>query len=395
MLNPFKSVILEKLGVKSWINAANWTTTSGGSYLEQPVIEAMNEASSTFVDMYELLDKACDKVAELCKVDSAFITSGAGAGMALSTAACMTGKDFAKMLKLPNTEEMKNEVIIQSGEVPPYWQQYQMTGAKLRRVGLPFPKNPDSRYIEAAINDNTACIACVYSRNSSPRGSVPIIDCIQIAKKYDIPIQIDAAAVLPPVANLHKFSDMGADLTIFSGGKGIRGPNDTGLILGSGTRGKELIEAIRMQACPNTGFGRAFKVSKEQIVGLVTALELFVKKDEKLEYKKQMARLEKIKNFLSHLNNIDLEIVPNDEKYHEFPVMAHVPRLKLEWNEHKIGMKAEDLDLKLATKYPPIMLGSTILNPFTNKQIRYINPYLLRDNEVEIIAKRIIEIFSH
>ena len=299
-MHEFKSKVLDDLNVRSWINASNWTTTIGGSYLEQPVIDAMSEVSHTFVDMYELLDKACERVAEICNTDSAFITSGAGAGMALSTAACMTGKDLSKMLKLPNTEGMKNEVIIQTGEIPPYWQQYQMSGAKLVKIGLPFAKHPDPKLMEIAITEKTACIAKVYSRNSSPRGSISIMDCINIAHKFDLPIQIDAAAVLPPVANLHKFSDMGSDLTIFSGGKGIRGPNDTGLILGAGERGMELIEAIRMQACPNTGFGRAFKVSKEQIVGLVTALEIFVEKDENVEYNKQIELLE----YISRLCNL-------------------------------------------------------------------------------------------
>jgi len=212
--------------------------------------------------------------------------------------------------------------------------------------------------------------------------------------KFDLPIQIDAAAVLPPVANLHKFSDMGSDLTIFSGGKGIRGPNDTGLILGAGERGMELIEAIRMQACPNTGFGRAFKVSKEQIVGLVTALEIFVEKDENVEYNKQIELLEYISIHISSIPCISVEIVPNNEVYHEFPIMARVPRLKIEWDKNSARIDAKELDSRLAIGDPPIFLGSTILNPFTNKEIRYINPYLLRRSEAEIVAERLKEVFT-
>ena len=258
--------VYEQLGVKTMINASGNGTGIGGSIMRPEVMAAMEEAGRSFVRLPELLEKAGQRVAELVGVEAAYITSGAAAGITIAVAACMTGKDIAKVHQLPNTDGMKNEVIIQVMQRNYYELMIRLAGAKLLEVGLANQTN--SWHLEPAINERTAAIVhfCAYS----PEADLPIEEVIEIAHKRNVPVIVDAAAEFPPFSNLRRFADMGADLTIFSGGKGIRGPQPTGLVLGR----KDLIEACAMNASPNHGVGRPTKVGKEEIVGLVTALEL-------------------------------------------------------------------------------------------------------------------------
>ena len=187
--------------------------------------------------------------------------------MTLSVAACMTGKDNAKIHQLPNTRGMKDEVIIQVMQRNYYELMVRLAGASLVEIGL---ANGTQDYnLESAINERTAAI--VHFVAYSPASDLPIGRVIEIAHDRGVPVIVDAAAEFPPFSALRRWADMGADLTIFSGGKGIRGPQSTGLILGR----KDLIEACAMNASPNHGVGRPPKVGKEEIAGVVTALELF------------------------------------------------------------------------------------------------------------------------
>ena len=191
--------------------------------------------------------------------------------MTVAVAACMTGRDDAKVHQLPNTDGLKDEVIIQVMQRNFYELMIRLAGARLIEVGLANQTYP--WHIESAINEQTAAI--VHFVAYSPPQDLPIETVIEIAHKHGLPVIVDAAAELPPFSNLRRYADMGADLTIFSGGKGLRGPQSSGLILGR----KDLIAACAMHSNPNHGVGRPAKVGKEEIIGLVTALELFASEE--------------------------------------------------------------------------------------------------------------------
>ena len=208
----------DRLGVKTVINGVGNGTAIGGSIMRPEVVEAMQEASRSYVRLPDLLEKAGQRVAELAGVEAAYITAGAAAGVTISVAACMTGKDNARVHQLPNTRGMKDEVIIQVMQRNYYELMIRLAGASLVEIGL---ANGTQDYnLESAINDRTAAI--VHFVAYSPSSDLPIERVIEIGHRHGVPVIVDAAAEFPPFSALRRWADMEADLTIFSGGKGIR-----------------------------------------------------------------------------------------------------------------------------------------------------------------------------
>jgi L-seryl-tRNA(Ser) seleniumtransferase len=389
---PYKSKVLEELGVRSWINARNWSTNIGGTWIDDRVLEAMNEVSKTFVDMHELFDMADRRVAQLCKVEEAHITTGTGAAMELAVAGCIAGEDYGKWLRLPNTEGMKNEVVIPRGHYIAYTPQWTASGAKTVEYGQAGVLRSFRRELETVITDKTCCLTYTVSYNTVPRGKIPLEEVIEAGEKHDIPVVIDAASDLPPVSNLHKFTDMGADIVCFSGGKAIKAPNNTGMMLGHG-KGVKIIKAIRDHTFPHHGWGRGHKISKEQIVGLVKALEIFIEEGDGL-YEKQMRTAERIQNKMDLITGVDAVVIPNDDKYHEHPVMPHVPRVLIEWDKETFGFTGEELDKMVAADEPPIFLRNThYYNYYTDMEWRLIDTFYLRSSEEKILLERLSRIF--
>jgi len=389
----YKSKILDRLGVRSWINARNWTSAIGGGWIDERVLQAMNEVSGTFVEMHELYQKADERIAALCQVQDARVTSGAGAAITLAVAGCMAGDDFAKWLKLPDTEGLKNEIAFPRGHYQAYAPQWTAGGAKLVEYGQAGILKSFKRELESVINEKTCCLSYTLSYNTPARGQIPLAEVIEIGRKFDIPVIVDAAALLPPIANLHKYTDMGADIVIFSGGKGIRGPASSGMMLGHG-RGVQIIAAVRHHTYPNEGWARGFKVSKEQIVGLVAALEIFVREGD-AQYEQQMQTARNLLKMLEDIAHVDVQIIPNDESFHEHPVVPHVPRVLIQWDPSKLRLTAEELDQAMAAEDPPIFLKERHYeNYYTNKAWRIIDTYFLREGEPQIVAQRLKRIMK-
>ncbi len=389
MSYQYRSRTLERLGIRSWINASNWSTTLGGTWLSQEVIDAMEEVSKTFVRMDELLNRVGERIAQLCQVDAAHVTTGAAGGIELAVAASMTGKDTAKIRRLPDTTGIKNEVVMHRGHSTFYDPQWTAAGARLVHYGTGGYLRFSEQELEDLITDQTCCLGYVYSYHDTPRGFIPIENVVQVAKKHGLPVIVDTASILPPVANLHKFADAGAEISIFSGGKGIRGPNDTGLILAKGEKGKEIIEAIKLFASPHGGWGRGLKVSKEQIVGLLVALETFVKEGDSW-YDNQMHMAKYMVEQLSDIKGFEVDIIPNDEKLREHPVSPHVPRVRIQWNATDQKLTPEQVDKAMAEEDPPVVLRAGIyFDPFTDRASRLIDTYYLREGEEKIVAERL------
>lgn len=366
--------IYEKLGLKTIVNAGGTFSSIGGSVLSQEVIDAMADASKNYVDMNSLNEVAGKIISEITGGESAIVTSGAAAGLALSVAACITRGDPWKMRQLPNTDGiLKNQVIIQRAHMIPYEQIIRMPGAKLVEVGSVTYTN--SSELESAINEKTAAIVYIESHECVKRAELPPEEVTKIARKYDVPTILDAAAELPPVSNFRKWLKQGFDLVVYSGGKAIGGPNDTGFIYGKA----DLIKFCAMQNAPNVYFGRPFKVSKEQIVGLIVALRAYNSKDHEKELQSWHNRVNFLYNQLKDLPGTKVEIVFPDE------TGLPVPRVRIKLDEDFLGIKASDVIKTLRNGNP-----SVVVRHFDQRiGIIALDAMCLKDGEEALVAELI------
>ncbi len=367
--------VYQKLGVKTKINAVGNGTAIGGSIMAPEVIAAMQEAGQNFINLNELLAKAGQYIADVVGVEACYITSGAAGGVLISTAACMTGKDWAKVHQLPDTKGMKNEVVMQVMQRNYYELMVREAGAKLVEIGLANTTN--SWHLEAALNEQTAAI--IHFVAYSPPQDLPLEDVIKIAHKRDVPVVVDAAAEFPTFSILRHYIDMGADLVIFSGGKGIRGPQSSGLILGR----RDLIEACAMNGSPYHGVGRPCKVGKEEIVGLVTAIELFSDPEyERKELEGWHLRTGYIVETLSDLSHVTVESgFPSDFAGVETNP-GIVPVSVVTWDNNAIPVTKEEAAAALLEGEPGIYVA-------TSRDGIVIAPHTLLPGEERIVAERV------
>jgi len=255
------------------INGCGHFTSLGGSRLHPRALEAIQGISGMFVDINALLLRAGERVAKLARAPpgySAHVTTGASAGLALATAACLCRGQPSISAQLPDTSGLqKTEVVVDAGSDQRWLQSIALTGATIVKAGSN-DRPMTASELKAAVCDRTALI--IYFAGAAPHG-LALEDVIAIAKVSGTPVIVDAAARLPPISNLHSLAEAGADCVLFSGGKAVRGPQTSGFMIGK----QWLIEGARMNACPNENTCcRPMKTSKESVVGLVAALEAFV-----------------------------------------------------------------------------------------------------------------------
>jgi L-seryl-tRNA(Ser) seleniumtransferase len=256
-----------RLGLRPVINASATLTALGGSLMPPEVVAAMAEAARAFTDVREMQRRAGERIAELTGNEACFVSSGAAGGIALAIAACITGTDPELTAKLPYLDDVpRREIIIHAAQRNGYDFAARQTGARLVEVG------PTAADVETAIGSNTAAILWFAGAHFAP-GALPIEQVVAIGRAAGVSIIVDAAAQIPPIANLRRFTrDIGADAAVFSGGKGLRGPQPTGLVVGR----REIIEGCRWHGSPNYSIGRPMKVGKEELAGIVAAVELAV-----------------------------------------------------------------------------------------------------------------------
>lgn len=331
--------IYAKLGVQTFINAYGTLTTLGGTLMEPEVKRAMDEAAQHFVAIHDLQKKVGARLAELTGAEAAFVTAGASCAICLSTCAVTVGGDLARIKRLPDLTGSKTEIIMQkahTGANNPYDQNWRMIGTRLIAVET-------ADQIRAAINPNTAALGMVLSHNSEGH-KVELEEMIAIAHKAGLPLILDSAAEVPPVSNLKKFIQMGADLVAFSGGKNLRGPQCSGLLLGR----KNLIEAAYANSAPNNLYARIAKVGKEEIVGLLTAVELALKRDEAGERRRQETMLKRVAELVAGIPTVKTEFITNLD-------YSHSPRLSIQWDEKKLGLTSADVNDRLKSGQPSIV----------------------------------------
>jgi L-seryl-tRNA(Ser) seleniumtransferase len=262
------------LGVRPVINAAATLTRLGGSRMPPQVLEAMHAGAQSFVDLVELQRRVGERIAQLTGNEACYISSGAAAGMAIAIAGCIAGSDPDKVHLLPHVEGPPPEVVVHRAHRNGYDQAARQTGADLVEIGQ--SSGTTTAELEAAFSPRTACVLYFAGAHYAP-GALPLNDVVEFAHARDIPVLVDAAAQIPPIANLWRFTrEEGADAAIISGGKGLRGPQSSGLVLGR----KKIIEACIPNGPPNHSVGRPMKVGKEELLGILAAVEWSLQQDE-------------------------------------------------------------------------------------------------------------------
>ena len=260
------------LGVREVINADATLTRLGGSRMPPEVVRAMAGAASAFVDLDDLQRRVGERIAGLTGNEAAYVTSGAAAGLALATVACIVGTGPGSSERSPDLRGLKDEIVVQRLQRNGYDYAVRQVGATIVDVGTETGTTADA--FRAAIGPRTAAVFWFQGAMNRP-GELPLPAVIDIAASSGVPVVVDAAAQLPPVSNLWEFTRMGAELAIFSGGKDLRGPQSSGLVLGR----RERIEACRAHGNPNHAVGRPMKVGKEEMVGLLAAVERYLALD--------------------------------------------------------------------------------------------------------------------
>jgi len=359
--------VYDKLGVRTFINAAGTYTIFSGTLMHREVVDAMAEAATAFVDLRELHRKAGAYIAHLTGAEDAFISSGAAGGLLSAAAACIAGDDPEQIRRLPDTTGMKDEIVIQRSHRCSWDQAASTAGARLIEVDAA----PDA--IRHAIGPKTA--ALLYFIAHSKTNSVSLEEIVAIAREADLPLIVDAAAELPPPENLFDLPRMGVDLTLFSGGKGLKGPQASGLVLGR----KGLIEACRLNSNPYASIGRPMKVGKEEIIGLVVAVDLYVRRDHEAEHRKWEGQVQYILDALGGFPGVIAEHGPDRT--------GDIPNAFVRLDPTTAGMTVDDLIQKLREGIPGIEVNRL------DDGIR-INPHIIADGDERIIARRLREIFS-
>lgn len=321
--------VYRRLGVRPFINArGTWTYLSGS--LELPEVRrAMDAASRQFVDMFELQRAAGRRLAELSGAESGIVTSGAAGAMAAATAGCMAGTDPAKVWQLPDTTGLKNEVVMLGGRSA-FDSSIRLTGAKLVVI-----RSLDD--LPNSLNDHTAMVYTTWLGDRLEKA-------VGIAKKARVPLMLDDAAGIPPIGNLSLYARMGIDLFCFSGGKGLRGPQCSGLLLGR----KDLIEAALAQCSPWEGaVCRAMKVGKEEIIGVLAAVDSWMKQDLDALNKAWSRRVDRIARIVETVPGVTTEIkIPEGGNRY--------PTLTVKWDEQAWGFSVADCDRALRDGEPRI-----------------------------------------
>jgi len=375
-------------GLKRVINASGTMTALGGSLMAPDTVEAMAEAAQDWVELASLLERAGEVIAQIAGVEAACVTSGAAAGMTLAAAACIAGDDADKMKCLPHTDGLPNEIVIQQGQAISFARCFRSAGAELVEVGSARVILPDGRRVlgvsparvEEAINERTVALAVILSHACVREGLLPLETMASVAHAHDLPLIVDAASELPPTRHLAEFVELGGDLVIFSGGKAIGGPNDTGFILGR----RDLVAACAVQANPHIHIGRGFKVSKEQVVGLVAALQRYVAQDFDALLSQEMCRAEYIIQELDECPYVECHLLFPDE------TGLPVPRVRLELDEQALGMKATEVLHALQESDPAIYLRPEV----APVGVLTVDVQVLRDGEEQIVVERLKEEFN-
>ncbi len=368
----------KELGMRPFINAAGTYTTLTASLMWPEVVEAMQYASKTFVPLNDLHDAVGKRLAELIGCEAVMVTSGAAAALTVGTAACMTGKNQEFIRRIPDLTGLtgvKSEVIIQKSHRYGY-------DHAVRNCGIKMIEVETTEEFEKAVNERT--VMMLFFNDADPRGKIKIDEFAALGKKHKIPTFNDAAADVPPTENLSKYTKMGFDLVTFSGGKGLRGPQSAGLLLGR----RDLIEAARLNCSPNSdSIGRGMKVNKEELLGMMVAVEMYLKRDAAAEWKEWERRAKVITDSVVKVKAITPEVyVPQ--------IANHAPHVKLKWDKAMLKLAADEVRKQLREGKPSIEIVPVSSPDTAETQEISLGVWQMQPGEVEVVGKRLREVFT-
>ena len=360
--------IAEELGVVPIINAGGPNTKHSGSRPRPETLEAMREVSSSFVQMEEMLIATGEEIARLLGVEAATVTSGASGGLVVQAAAAIARDDPELISRLPMADGIPNELIIQRRQRFVYDHLYLGAGARLVEVGN--SEGCDLDELIGAISEKTAGIIHLESPFKN-RGAVPLPDLVEAAHERDLPVLCDAASMLPPRANLTKFVNQGADLVSFSGGKGIQGPQSTGILLGNAT----WVEYARLNNAPYATAARGQKVSREEIAGILAALRVFIGEDEEAETQNYKRQMEFVVDLVAEVPGVRAVVEHDYDHYIPHAVIYFTPNWK--------GPNMETVRDILMAGNPRVYVSPTF-GPDPGIQFDALN---IQEGELEIAAE--------
>jgi uncharacterized pyridoxal phosphate-dependent enzyme len=364
--NPY-----DELGVTTVINCEGTMTMLGGSLLRPELEVVMAMAGRHFVSMPELEVAAGKRIAEMLKLPdgyTALVTSGAAAAIQSGLAGILTGDNEAFIKQIPDLTGMKSEVIIQKSHRNPFDHQLRNTGIKVVVI-----ETRDE--LRQAVNDRTAMMH--FSNFANAAGQIKVDEWPKLAKQYNVPCMNDAAADTPPVSHLWDYTNLGYDLVTFSGGKAMRGPQCAGLLVGR----KELVANALLNNSPHEDtIGRSQKVGKEEIIGMVKAIELYLREDHEALTKEWQARLDGIARELAKVPGVRTEFYTPD-------IANHVPHMQINWDS-KISLTPQQVSKAMRSAKPAIVIGGGEERPGLN-----MNSFMLQPGEDKIVAEQLSKIF--
>ncbi len=365
--NPY-----DELGVTTVINCEGTMTMLGGSVLRPELEAVMAQAGRHFVSIPELEVAAGKRIAEMLKLPdgyAALVTSGAAAAMQSGLAGILTGDNETFIRQLPDLTGMKSEVIIQKSHRNPFDHQLRTTGVKLVEI-----ETRDQ--LRRAVSERTAMMH--FSNFANAAGEIKVDEWVKLAKQYNLPCMNDAAADTPPVSHLWDYANMGYDLITFSGGKAIRGPQCAGLLIGR----KDLVAYALLNNSPHEDtLGRSQKVGKEEIVGMVKALEVYLNEDHKALNQEWQDRLEGISKQITRVPGVSTSFFVPD-------IANHVPHMQITWDPARISLTPKDASQLLRNSKPSIVMGGG-----EQRQGLAMNSFMLQPGEDKIVAERLAKLF--
>ena len=380
--SPAKAVdYYQKLGVVPFINAAGTYTALTASIMPREVQDAVALAATRPVHLNQLLEASDAYLAQRLRCEAALVTSGAAAALTLGTAACVTLGNNNAILSIPtDMSGLKNEVIIQKSHRYGY-------DHAIRNCGVHFVEVETLDQYQQAFNERTVM---VHFFNAAEGGKISREDWLRVAHQHGVPCFNDAAADVPPISNLWNYTAMGFDLVTFSGGKGLRGPQCTGLLLGR----KDLIEAAKQNSSPNSNtIGRGMKVAKEEIVGLVAAVDWFLSQDDAAMEKENRGRAERIASRLRDLPTIQTQIfIP--------PVANHVPHLLITYDQRRIKITGAEVMESLRQGTPHIELNPSTGGPSASaglpggSNVIIVGVWMMQADEDLVVGQRLREVLQ-
>jgi L-seryl-tRNA(Ser) seleniumtransferase len=364
--------VYEELGVPTLINCEGTMTMLGGS-LPHPELEAvMFQAGHHFVSIPDLEVAAGKRIAQMLKLPEGFtalVTSGAAAAMQSGLAGILTGDNEALIRQLPDLTGMKSEVIIQKAHRNPFDHQLRSTGIKLVEIET-------REQLRRAVNERTAMMHFTNFANAA--GHIKVDEWPKLAKQYNLPCMNDAAADTPPVSHLWDYTNMGYDLVTFSGGKAIRGPQCAGLLVGR----SDLVACALLNNSPHEDtLGRSQKVGKEEIAGMIKALELYLNEDHDALWREWQGRLDRISSQLQKIPGVSTSFFTPD-------VANHVPHMQITWDEARMRLTPPEAAKWLRGANPPIVIGSG-----EERLGLAMNSFMLQPGEDKIVAEQLMKLF--